>query len=497
MNHKTADDEANNIIFETDDETVSTAKERCLKFKSKKKYQQDKETENFLKTEELKEDKNINESDVETNSLTETLPQNYNKKCRKRCKTFDTIPGELVLRESHENQTELNQINAVTSVKERKLDKDQTKIALSVSLSEDVNNSKQLQKQKKTQSNESDSDLKDTRNLENDKSLNKTTLFATDASPKTERKKLKKRKEVHSNESDNDLEDKKTVGTKKLLNTSTSSEADESLKIVRKKLKKQKERHLNESGNDDEDEENEENDKNVNTFTSSATDSSPKSVRSTKISKDLQPSTISVRRSGRSPSKPIRLIEQIGIEPKTNLQESRKNLKPSSKNKELFGTDDDDDGDDYFENKGDKNNNGNKVKTVSVLETPKSKKSSSPSSSTSAIKKRKRDKYDDCEQEKRDISKWLSKKKSLESEATSSKVSKKSARSKSRSPKPSKTSKSSKESTISTPPNFNIPSKKELEEIRNKTKLTQKENEKLKAELNKMQAPPPKEVENL
>ncbi|TMW48598.1 hypothetical protein DOY81_006322 [Sarcophaga bullata] len=419
---------ANEVIFETDDETVSGQKYRPSKLKSKKKHRKEKE---------------IFENNLKTHDLPEIVPDNYNKKCRKRCKTLDSIPRALAV---ENEQLKLNLIPEENNI------------------TKSTNSSPHKLKEKKIETNQTNT-VKCGKEGKLDKDCTKVALLGEDENISEKSKKLLKAKETHLNGSDNDFEDEKNVYKIKNVNTSSSSITD---------------------------------------------DSPPKTMRNKEKSKELYPSDIPIRRSGRSPSKPIRYIEEIGTDTSSNRQKKRKTHKSSHKNKELFGTDDDDDDDDYFEDNGDSNKHINIIKTASVCETPlKQKSSSSSSSSPLSKKKRKRDKNSDCEQEKRDISKWLSKNKNsaLNLEASTSKVSKKPSRSKSPSTKSSKMSKYSKErtkekeiqpeSTTSTPGHFNMPSKEELEEIRNKTKLTQKKNEKFKAELDKMKALPPREVENL
>ncbi|XP_061393855.1 enolase-phosphatase E1-like [Musca vetustissima] len=198
-----------------------------------------------------------------------------------------------------------------------------------------------------------------------------------------------------------------------------------------------------------------------------------------KLSTETSPQ---LRRSGRSPSKPKRFIEEVG------QRYERKTIpKTSPKNKELFGTDDDDDEQD--------NNNNASCKIPSAFETPKPDKKmksillQSSSSSSSAKKKRKRD---DCEQEKAGMTKWLGKKKlePNESPKSSLKSSKKikstakdekSKRAKSPSPKPME---------------IVMPTEKELEMMRSKAKQQSEDNEKFKAALERVNVVP-KQVEQL
>ena len=371
------------------------------------------------------------------------MSDNYNKKFRKRCKTLDSIPRAFAV---ESDKLKLNVIPEEVNI---------TKI---------TNTDSHKLKEKKIDRNQTNT-IKCGREGNLDKNCTKVAEVGEDENIPEKTKKLLKAKETHLNGSDNDFEDEKNVDKTKNVNTSNSSITD---------------------------------------------DSPPKTIRNKERSKELYLSDTPIRRSGRSPSKPIRYIEEIGTNSSSNRQKKRKTHKSSPKNKELFGTDDDDEDDDYFENNGDSNKHINVIKTASVCETTlKQKSSSSSSSSPFTLKKRKRDKHSDCDQEKRDISKWLSKNKTSASnlEASTCKVSKNSTSSKSPSTKFSKMSKYSKERnkekdnqlelTTPTPGHFNMPSKEELEEIRNQTKLKQKENEKVKAELDKMKAPPPKEVENL
>ena len=365
------------------------------------------------------------------------MPDDYNKNFRKRCKTLDSIPRALAV---ERDKLKLNLIPEENNI---------TKI---------TNTDSHKLKEKKIETNQTNT-VKCGKEGKLDKNCTKVAEVSENVNIPVNSKKLLKSKETHSNGSDNDFEDEKNLDKIKNVNTSTLTRTD---------------------------------------------DTPPKTMRTKEKSKELCLSDIPIRRSGRSPSKPIRYIEEIGTDTSSNRQKKRKTHKSSPKNKELFGTDDDDDDDDYFENNGDRNKNTNVIKIPL-----KQKSSSSSSPSPFAIKKRKRDKNSDCEQEKRNISKWLSKSKTsaLNLEASTFKVSKDSTSSKSSSTKFSKMSKYSKErtkekdnqleSTAPTPEHFSMPSKEELEEMRNKTKLTQKENEKVKAELDKMKAPPPKEVDNL
>ncbi|XP_037809647.1 uncharacterized protein DDB_G0284459 [Lucilia sericata] len=241
----------------------------------------------------------------------------------------------------------------------------------------------------------------------------------------------------------------------------------------------------------------------ISSATESNTDTSPCKVRKrVRKPKEISPDVNkSLRRSERSPSKPIRFIEE-----QPNLLKSKKpkTAKTSPKNKELFGTDDDDE-ENYFEKNSTKTNSDNKVKS-SIFETPVSKKSvksASSSSSSSTKKKRKRDKSSECEQEKRAMGNWLGKKKSSSDIEEKKASTSKSSSSKSRPLKTTKKEKTEKNEvdaethakTVTPTPSFELPSKEEMELIRNKTKLTQKENAILKAELDKMRTSPPKEVE--
>ncbi|KAM7360589.1 uncharacterized protein ACRADG_006313 [Cochliomyia hominivorax] len=247
--------------------------------------------------------------------------------------------------------------------------------------------------------------------------------------------------------------------------------------------------------------------------TESATGTSPLKHRRERKPKENNNDNVikSVRRSERSPIKPRRFIEEQPDLLKTGNKTKHKN---SVTNKELFGTDEDDE-DEYFE-KTKNNKETNKVRLSSVFETPVGKKppkSLTSSSSSSSKKKRKRDRSAECQQEKRDMNKWLSKKKSStkdkeigkttkeKSKSTSSSTSSSSSRS-----LPLKSAKKEKslnadvgtESRSNSPkPVFEMPSKEELESIRNDSKLKQKENEKIKAELEKMRRSPPKEVQTL
>lgn len=188
------------------------------------------------------------------------------------------------------------------------------------------------------------------------------------------------------------------------------------------------------------------------------------------------------------------------------MRSKKKIPKTSPKNKELFGTDDDED-EKFFENNDGTNTKNDKKVKSSVFETPVNKKSiaihASSSSSSSTKKKRKRDKSSECEQEKRDMNTWLSKKRPSSSDKDSKHAStSKSSSSKCRTLKMTKKEKSQKIAvdTGSRPksePSFELPSMEELEVIRNKTKLTQKENAIVRAELDKMRTSPPKEVEFL
>lgn len=114
-----------------------------------------------------------------------------------------------------------------------------------------------------------------------------------------------------------------------------------------------------------------------------------------------------LRRSDRSLSKPKRFIE----EQPNLLKKHKEKSKTSPKTRELFGTDDEDDDEVRIDNKNKtKINHQDSYKLKSSSLNEKYHKSSS-SSSSSSKKKRKREKNGECEQEKRDMNKWLSKKK--------------------------------------------------------------------------------------
>ncbi|KAM7363832.1 uncharacterized protein ACRADG_000587 [Cochliomyia hominivorax] len=119
----------------------------------------------------------------------------------------------------------------------------------------------------------------------------------------------------------------------------------------------------------------------------------------------------SLRRSERSSSKPIRFIEE--------QPSLLKKLKITPKNRELFGTDDEDDDESFdHENSNKTNENADKIKPSTLFKTPGNEKYSKNNNSFSSLKKkRKREKTNECVQEKRDINKWLSKKKYASSAA--------------------------------------------------------------------------------
>uniref|UniRef100_A0A1I8NDW8 Uncharacterized protein n=1 Tax=Musca domestica TaxID=7370 RepID=A0A1I8NDW8_MUSDO len=231
-----------------------------------------------------------------------------------------------------------------------------------------------------------------------------------------------------------------------------------------------------------------------------------------------------IRRSGRSPSKPKRFIEEVGQYESKKKQKSsprkkelfgtdddydtvgqherKKKQKSSPKNKELFGTDDDHDTE-VEDNSSkllssDNNNNANN-KMHSVFETPKPDKKTKPiilqssSSSSSAKKKRKRD---DCEQEKAGMSKWLGK--NQQSDDLINDESPKSSLKSTKKIKSSSKDEKKKRPKSPTPQLMEIvmPSEKELEMIRNKAKQQSADNEKFKAALEKATIVP-KRVEQL
>ncbi|KNC34743.1 hypothetical protein FF38_01907 [Lucilia cuprina] len=538
------------VIVETGDEIESPKKNR---FKKSKKL----ETEFISKSQDIPVTDSTAHRVEENSSQRKVTTRDYDiKKHRKRTKTLDSFSEILGNNSNEKHKSKKERSSSRDSQYDNKIFKKRSKTIdeIPVELFQNIeipnlNNltdeSKEKSRKKKesTDKHKSDksedikekpctkSDSKDKSEDIEEKGHKKLDPTEKSTSHKSEERKEKLYKKLESSDkytSHKSKERKKDVNdnissTKQIVPllekkhvSSDSSSVDEFLE-AHVKSKKPAE---NVSDDDFEDQNNEEENTNlsqsndntsslnisISSATESNTDTSPRKVtkRERKPKETSSDVNKSVRRSSRSPTKTKRFIEE---QPNLLKSNRSKKAKTSPKNIELFGTDDDDDEENYFEKNSTKTNNNSKVKS-SIFETPvskKSEKSASSSSSSSTKKKRKRvNKSSECEQEKRAMGNWLGKKKSSSSDIEEKNAStSKSSSSKSRPLKTTKKEKTEKNEvdtekhakTVTPTPSFELPSKEEMELIRNKSKLTQKENAILKAELDKMRTSPPKEVE--
>ncbi|XP_065371157.1 uncharacterized protein LOC135963294 [Calliphora vicina] len=499
------------VIVETEDEIDSPEKTKSLRSKLNKKKSKKREIEYIPKSQEYAV---VDVPVYIPTPIEETTHRKVNKtdhdirKHKKRSMTIDEYPRLLLL---DENSREKNiTVKEHISGKDKHSRYDNRKIKSRSYTIDEIPSGFSINMEKpKSKNLPEESREKQCKKFE---SIEKST------SHKSKDKKSDLNVNISSTKEKHKLSEKKP---EVIIRASSSSE-DEFLAVVAKS-KKSSIRKSKASDDDFEDgnkidkntklSQSNDNANNLNISISSATESATdtslqKLKRGRKQKESGTDDNKSLRRSERSPSKPVRFIEE-----QHDLLRSKKPIKTktSPKNKELFGTDDDEYEELFDNNNGTNIKNDKKLKS-SVFETPVSKKStksasSSSSSSSSTKKKRKRDKSSECEQEKRDMNTWLSKKKTSSSDKDSKQAStsKSSSSSKCRPLKMSKKEKSkntevdteSRPKSETHPPSFELPSKEEMELMRNKTKLTQKENAIIRAELDKMRTSPPKEVEIL
>lgn len=227
---------------------------------------------------------------------------------------------------------------------------------------------------------------------------------------------------------------------------------------------------------------------------------------SQKHKENIESEDRNLRRSKRSPSKPKRYTEDITKEPKSIRKKPKSTT--SSRNKELFGTDceEEDEEDKLFESKTkreDSNNNAaSSSNFYSKFQTPKANKNdlSLSSSSSASKKKRKRDKSKECEQERNNINRWLGKHKDTSS-VLSEKKSQSDKSKKSAKPKKQRVTENNNSDEAESPPadKFVMPTKEEMDEIKEKLRLQKEHNEKVRAEFEHIShiSAPPKKVDNL